>query len=215
MTTKTRLDGYVMACSAAAAVAAIGGTANQAEAQIVYSGVVNINIASTTNGLYLNVVTGAINEPGNTTGGSVPGWDVNPWSSSALNYFSPGNPAGGVYVQRTGGGATANLPFGTMIDGASLYGSSTAQTTGNEPHILNSADNLIGFRFFNEANNQVHYGWMRISLSGTLAAQPRAVVEYAYESQPGVGIGAGVIPAPGSLALLALGALGMANRRRS
>ncbi len=209
---KSRLDKHFVACSAAAAAAAVGGVAQQSEAAVVYSGVVNINIPSTTAGVYLNVVTG-VNGPAPA---GVPGWDLNPWSSSTLSYFNPSAPAGGVYVR--GGGATGtnvgNLAANTMIDAGSNWGSGSAATTGSLPHILNSADNLIGFRFQNEANgNQTHYGWMRISLSGTLSAQPRAIVEYAYEDQAGVGIGAGV-PTPGTATLLALGAAGLAGRRR-
>ena len=78
-----------------------------------------------------------------------------------------------------------------------------------------TSNNLVGFRFQNEANgNATHYGWMRISLSSTLQGQPRAIVEYAYESEAGVSIPAGAIPTPGSAALLALGAAGLAGRRR-
>lgn len=210
---KNRLEKHFVACSAAAAAATVGAV-QTADAGIVYSGTVNLTIASSTNGLYLNVVNGAINEPGNTGGGTVPGWDVNPWSSSTLNYFNPAAPAGGVYVQN-GAGNTANLVAGTLIDGSSLYGAGGASTAGALPHVLNSNQNLIGFRFQNEANgNATHYGWMRISLSGTLSAQPRVLVEYAYENQAGVGIPAGAVPAPASLGLLGLGALGLAGRRR-
>ncbi len=215
MSIKTRLDRHFVAFSAVAAAGAAVGFVENADAAIVHSGTVNLTIASSTNGLYLNVVTGVINEPGNTGGASVPGWDINPWSSSALSYFNPAAPAGGVYVQRTGGGATANLPFGTLIGPASVYGSSPASTTGSEPHVLSSSSNIIGFRFQNEANaNLVHYGWFRVSLDATLQGQPRTLVEFAYDNEAGRGIEAGVIPAPASAALLALGALGLAGRRR-
>ena len=212
---KSRLDRHFVACSAAAAAATVGAV-QTANASIVYSGVVNLPIQATTNGLYLNVVTGAINEPGNTGGSTVPGWDINPWSSSTLNYFSPGAPSGGAYVQGGGTGTnTANLPFNTPIFSGSTFGFGGATTTGAMPHLLNSDQNLVGFRFQNEANgNQTHYGWFRVSLSESLSSQPRLLVEYAYEDVAGVEIGAGQIPAPGSLALLALGGLGLMGRRR-
>lgn len=207
---KSRIDGHFVACSAVAAAAAVGGAVQNADAAIVHSGLVNINIPTTTSGVYLNVVDGA-NGPS-----PVAGWDLNPWSSSSLNYFNPSAPAGGVYVIGGGTGTNvANLVAGTMIDGASTYGAGSAATTGSLPHILNSSDNLVGFRFQNEANgNATHYGWMRVAVAGTLNGQPRAIVEYAYEDQAGVGIPAGAIPAPGSLALLALGAAGLMGRRR-
>lgn len=217
----SQLDQHFGKCAVLAAAGVGAGMVSApqtAEAAIVHNAAANLTIASTTNGLYLNVVNypapGSINEPGNTAGGTVPGWDINPWGSgTALNYFNPSAPAGGVYVQRTGGGATANLPAGTLIDGASLYGGSAAATTGATPHLLNSDQNLIGFRFQDETAQCVKYGWFRVSLSGTLAAQPRTLVEYAYENECGVGIAAGV-PEPGSLALLAMGAAGMLIRRR-
>ena len=208
-----RLDAHFAACAAAAGAAMVGGV-EQADAAIVHSGIVNINIPSTTAGVYVNVVAG-------TTGSSssLPGWDVNPWSSSTLNYFSPST--GSAYVQRLGGGATANLTAGTLIDaaggaGAGGYGSSGAQTTGNNPHLLNSDQNLIGFRFFKEGDTAgtFHYGWMRISLGSSLAAQPRTLVEYAYEDQVGVGIAAGAVPAPGALALIGLAGVVGSRRRR-
>lgn len=206
---KSRLDRHFVACSAAAAAATVGGVTQQsAEAGIVYSGVVNINIPSTTAGVYLNVVTG-VNA---ASPASVPGWDLNPWSSSGLGMFSPGAPAGGVYVLSAPITA-ANLAPGTLIDGASTFGSGSSANTAN--YNLGTSNNLVGFRFQNEANaNQVHYGWMRISLAGTINGQPRSIVEYAYEDVAGQGIGAGVIPTPGTMALLALGAIGLAGRRR-
>jgi hypothetical protein len=213
---KTRLDGHFVACSAVAAAAAMGGVAQNADAAIVHSGAVNLNVASTTNGLYLNVVTGQINEPGNTGGASVPGWDINPYSSGAMNMFNNSNTPGGTYIVGGGTGlAPANMPAGSPVGAAGPFGGGVIPTTGTFPFNLNSSNNLVGFRFVNEANgNQVHYGWFRVSLAGTTTAQPRAVVEYAYEDVAGAAIPAGAIPAPGSLALLALGAAGLMGRRR-
>lgn len=208
-----RVDGRLAAYATLAGVAlAVPAFAPDADATIVYSGVVNLNIASTTNGLYLNVVNGAINEPGNTGGSTVLGWDINPFGSSSLSFFSPTAPAGGVYVQRTGGGGVMNMAPGALIDAARTFGSNAANTTGNEPFVLSSSNNIVGFRFQNEAMaNQTQYGWMRISVSTTLTGQPRTLVEYAYENS-GTGILAGAIPEPSTFALLgvmAAGALGV------
>lgn len=211
MNLTSRLEGHFLACSAVAAVAATGAFTQNAEAQIVHSGIVNINIPSTTAGVYLNVVTGLTG----ASSGATPGWDVNPWSSTTLNFFNPSAPTGGVYVRTDESVAgVSNLPFNTMIGSTNFYASGAAQLSGANPFNLNSDQNLVGFRFLNEANNEVHYGWMRIAISDPLSAQPRSIVEYAFEATPGAGIGAGIIPAPGSLALLALGAVGLAGRRR-
>lgn len=196
------------------AAAAVATTAGAASADIVWSGIVNLNIPSTTNGLYLNVLTGAYNVDGGN-GGTVPGWDLNPWSSSTLNFFNPANPTGGVYVRDAStASGVSNLAFGTVIGDASTYSAGVAQTTGAFAFNLNSSENLVGFRFLNEDAGTIHYGWMRIELVGTLNGQPRSVVEYAFESTAGASIAAGVVPAPGALALLGLAGLAGSRRRR-
>ena len=214
-----RLNAHFAAC-ATGAVAVLGG-ASSASAQIAWSGIINQNIPSTTNGLYLNVVdyflSGGVSG-WNTDGGggaTVPGWDVNPWSATTLNFFNPTQPAGGVYMRvDTAVAGVSNLAFNTTIGDGALWSQGVAQTTGSNPFNLNSSENLVGFRFFNEAGGTIHYGWMRIELAGTLAAQPRALVEFAFELTPGASIGAGVIPAPGAIALLGLAGLAGSRRRR-
>ena len=196
------------------AAAAVATTAGAASADIVWSGIVNLNIPSTTNGLYLNVLTGAYNVDGGG-GSTVAGWDVNPWSGGALSFFNPANPTGGVYVRDASTTVgVSNLGFGTVIGEGSTYSSGGAQTTGAFAFNLNSSENLVGFRLFNEDAGTVHYGWMRIELIDTLNGQPRSVVEYAFESTAGASIAAGVVPAPGVLALLGLAGLAGSRRRR-
>ncbi len=196
---------------AAAAVAVVGAT-QVASAAIVSSGPVSIGIPATTAGIYLNVVTGV----SNVSPGLVSGWDLNPWNASNLSWFNPSSPAGGVYV--TGGGSSAtlvdNLAAGTLISGASVYGSGVSESTGSTAFNLNSSDNLVGFRFLNEGTATVNYGWVRVLLGATQNATGRAMIEYAYEDT-GAGIEAGRVPTPGSLALLGLGGLAAARRRRA
>lgn len=210
-TLAAKLDGHFGRCAAMAAVGVGGGamvTAPQtADAAVVHSGPVNINIPSTTAGVYLNVVTGV----SNTNPGLVSGWDLNPWSSTAFNMFSPSPNPGGPHV---GTGSTYfNLAVGTLVSGASTFsGTGTSTISGTTPLNFNSNNNYVGFRFINEANsNQVHYGWMRIALGASASAQPRAIVEYAYESVAGQGI---TVPEPTSIGLLAMGAGGLITRRR-
>ena len=87
------------------------------------------------------------------------------------------------------------------------------------PINLNSSNNIIGFQFIDPNLNggAVAYGWMRISLGATSGGQPRAIVEYAYENTQGMGIMAGAVPEPSTLALLgvmAAGALGVREWRK-
>lgn len=208
-----RLAGYATLAGVALAAPSL------TKADIVYSGPVSINIPSTTAGVYLNVVTGV----NNTSPAAVPGWDFNPYSSTALNVFSStgtgGNATalGGVGPYVGSGSTYSNLAFGTLISGASTFAGTGVNTvSAGTPLNLNSSNNLVGFRFFNEATSAVNYGWVRISLSGTAQAQPRAIVEYAYDNAGG-GIGAGVIPEPATTTLLgamALGALGLRAWRK-
>lgn len=209
MQLKNRLDGHFASAAAVAVGAALLGTASQADAAVVWSGVVNINIPSSIDGVYLNVVTGQ----SGTSGSSVSGWDVNPYGTSSMGFY--GNTSGG-YMRSAGSSSTLvdNLAFLTVIGPSQTFGSGTSgvESTGPTSMNLNSSENLVGFRFLNEATGQIHYGWMRIQFTGTSFSQPRAIVEYAYESTAGASIQAGVIPAPGALALL--GAAGLLARRR-
>lgn len=212
-TSQSRLNAHFAACAVVAASASVLGGASEADAAIVWSGVVNIAIPSTTDGVYLNVITGQ----SGATGTGVSGWDVNPYGGTGLNFFQA---AGGGYVRGLGSSATLvdNLAFGTQINASSVFGSGTSgsETTGATAFQPGSMSNLVGFRFVNEATGQTHYGWMRILLGGSgLASQPRAIIEYAYENIAGVGIGAGqIIPAPGAIALLGLAGLTARRRRR-
>lgn len=209
MNMKNRLNAHFAACAAVAA--ATVAVSQQSEAAVVYSGPININIPSTTAGVYLNVVTGV----NNIAPASAPGWDVNPWSSTALNMFTSatGNGAnlagGGAYV---GTAATYfNLTVGTVVGAASTFGNTGTDTiAASTPLNLNSSNNYVGFRFWNESTSAIHYGWMQISLGGTAQAQPRAIVAYAYEDVAGASI---TVPTPGGLALLGMAGL-VGNRRR-
>ncbi|MBX3363591.1 MAG: hypothetical protein KF866_02390 [Phycisphaeraceae bacterium] len=73
----------------------------------------------------------------------------------------------------------------------------------------------FGVRFL--IGDEEHYAWMRISAfidPDRDYAMVLTLFEYAYETTPGVPIRAGAIPAPGSLAALAVGALSLGRRSR-
>lgn len=204
-----RLNAHFAACAVVAASAGVMGAAHEADAAIVWSGIVNITIPSNIDGVYMNVLTGQTG----TSGGAVSGWDINPYGATTLQFFSA---TGGGFVRGLGSSGTLvdNLAQGTLINASQSFGNGNAETTGATAFNPGSMSNLVGFRFVNEATGQTHYGWMRILLGGAgLAAQPRSIIEYAYESVAGAGIGAGVIiPAPGAIALLGLA--GLVGRRR-
>jgi hypothetical protein len=87
-----------------------------AHAAIVHR-TVNLTVPATTAGLYINVVTGA---SGSAIG--TPGWDINPWGSSGLGFFSPSGPIGGAYALASAA-TVANLAPGATIGPDAVFGS--------------------------------------------------------------------------------------------
>ena len=200
---------------AAAAVAM--GAAAAANAAVVYSGIVNFACAVDIDGCYINVQTNTLS---NGPGGGVPGWDVNPYSTAGgMNFF---NSTGGGQMRRAGvtTGTAGNLAVGTVVGAAGSFNTGTGNVYGttaatglNGGWTLNS-ENIIGFKFVAAAGT-THYGWMRFAMGAAGSAgtsMTRTVVDFAYESDAGASIGAGVVPAPGAIALLGLA--GLAGRRR-
>ncbi len=197
---------------AAVATAAVAATSNAA---VVYSGIINFACAVDIDGTYMNVETATLS---NGPGDNVPGWDVNPYSTSGgMNFF---NSTGGGQMRRTGvtTGTAGNLAVGTVVGAAGSFNTGTGNVYGTTAATgLNggwtlASENIIGFRFVAAAGT-THYGWMRFLMgaagsSGT--SMTRTVVDYAYESTAGESIT--VTPAPGAIALLGLA--GLAGRRR-
>jgi MYXO-CTERM domain-containing protein len=201
---------------AAAAVAM--GAAAAANAAVVYSGVINFVCAVDIDGAYINVQTNTLS---NGPGGGVPGWDVNPYSTSGgMNFF---NSTGGGQMRRAGvtTGTAGNLAVGTVVGAAGSFNTGTGNVYGTTAATgllggwTYSSENIIGFKFVAAAGT-THYGWMRFAMgaagsSGT--SMTRTVVDYAYESTAGESIT--VTPAPGALALLGVAGLAGARRRRN
>ncbi len=201
---------------AAVATAAVAATSNAA---VVYSGIINFACEVDIDGCYINVQTNTLS---NGPKAGVPGWDVNPYSTSGgMNFF---NSTGGGQMRRTGvtTGTAGNLAVGTVIGAAgsfntgngNVYGTTTA--TGLNGGWKFSSENIIGFQFVAAAGT-THYGWMRFLMGAAGSSgsyMTRTVVDYGYESTAGASIlaGAGIVPAPGALALLGLA--GFASRRR-
>ena len=206
----TRFHRHIVAAAAVAM-----GAAAAANADVVYSGIVNFVCAVDIDGCYINVQTNTLS---NGPGSGVPGWDVNPYSSGGgMNFF---NSTGGGQMRYPGvtAGPAGNLALGTSIGSTGSFNSATTgvvfgSAAGNWQY---SAENIIGFQFVAAAGT-THYGWMRFRMgaagsSGT--SMTRTVVDYGYESTAATSIlaGAGAVPAPGAIALLGLA--GFASRRR-
>lgn len=211
----------VFALATGASFAALPATA---DAQIVYSGPLSIQIPVTTAGIYINVVTGA----SGATPSAVPGWDINPFSSTTLSWFGTNTLAQTGYVRGGGSSATLvdNLALGTIVSASSpgtpnyaTGPNGASETTGATAFNLNSSSNYVGFRFLNETTGLVNYGWLQVQVGATLNNASRFILGWAFETS-GAGIavgdtGAVAVPEPGTyLAGLAAGAIALRAWRR-
>jgi hypothetical protein len=199
--------------AAAAAVTAVTGAANAA---VVYSGIINFVCAVDIDGCYINVQNNTLS---NGPGSGVPGWDLNPYSSAGgMNFF---NSTGGGQLRQPGQttGPAGNLALGTTVGSTGSFNTATSNVYGNAAAGWQySAENYIGFRFVSAAGT-THYGWMRFAMGAPASAgtaMTRTVVDYGWESNAGtsIAVGAGIIPAPGAIALLGLAGLAGGRRRR-
>ena len=198
-----RLDVHFAALAAVGAVAAVGGTAQKAEA-VIYSGLLNLAIPNTFDGLYINFATNV-----HTTPSSNAGYDINVYiSGTSWNNFE-----GGGCTELGAGSTFTDVPGGTLIDAAgayingSIFPASYATTPGG----------ILGFKFLKESTGQTLFGWVRLILPGTPTANggPGTLVEYAYEETGGGILAGNTVPAPtAGMAVLALGGMGLLGRRR-
>jgi hypothetical protein len=123
--------------------------------------------------------------------------------------------------QKFGGGATMasqsrtwdhyRCPFRTNVHHTGI------SCTSSRGGPWRNSGGFLGLKF--DIKGQTHYGWIELSISaGGGAFVSGYVADYAYQSQPNVPITAGAtataVAEPGSLSLLALGALGLAAWRR-
>lgn len=179
-----RLKKHFALCTAVVA----GAMATQANAVVVYSGVVNITVPFNIDGTYLNIETGAYG----STPATSPGWDVNPYgtSTTAVPLYAA---VGTGYMRNPGAGtstARTNLAADTPVDAASFfYGSSSATIGTLVGQWAANNTGIFGFKFL-AADGLLHYGWVRMSIGPT--ASTRIIVDYAYDNQPAVGVSAGV-----------------------
>lgn len=198
---------YLRGALAVTALATI--MAAPAHAAIVAYNGPPIAITPNIDGLYLNVLTGAF------ANGSVAGWDINIYNNSTIApNISFWAATGGGYV---GSGTDVSvLAFGTPIGAASEFLTTPNIGGGYQAPDFIGTTGFFGFRFIAEPGGTTHYGWAQLS-GGNDGGFPASILAYAFESTPNMSIQAGVVPEPGTYALMIAGLAGIAGfaaRRR-
>ena len=204
--------------AAALAVALTGFGPRVAEAEIFWSGIQNITATSA-------------NSPQSFNGGAWE-WGVEQGGPVQYAYMTPQDPGTSpnvpyVLTRSADHLKVDNLAFGTMIDGATSGFWNSFPTNGS------AQDNLQLWDFANSTGSfpvgTVGYAASRISVGGNFQygwteflvniGGSVTFIQQAYQSTPGVGIAVGAVPEIdpagfGSALALALGVLGMIERRR-
>ena len=182
-----------------------------ARGALMYSGVQNIPIPLTGDGVYLRMSDGA------TTGAFPANWNTEPW----LNPFFGGVDFANSDLLRpviTGADQIVNLSSGTVINAA---GNFVAGESGSATHVGGAANQfqigtpgIVGFVFETTVGGPDYFGWLRMTVNNLGAG---SIVDWAYESTAGAPVQAGItaVPEPGAFVagLLCLGA-GALRRRR-
>jgi hypothetical protein len=206
-----------VAYATAGAATAVAG-ASTAEASIHYSGPINqvINAPNSQSSavFHFNLAPGASFSPFFFRVNSVSGIaaiGVHGAVSGGLNGFHNG--AVYPYISKLGAGVNpATHPFVTPGTSAFFAGYGTLAFRGGyvNSQWLAAGVGFIGLRFNTGAG--VQYGWIRLNMSGA-TDNHYTLVDYAW-GDVGDAIVTGQIPEPGSLALLAVGAVGLLAWRR-
>lgn len=189
----------------AAALAGTAASVPNADAAIITFNT-PITIPNNFTGIYIDLATGTT-----STTGSFPGFDFNPYGTTALSFFW-GTGAGGVASTTTG--PYLSLAPGTMIGPASTFSAATAGTAGSV--YLTTGTWTLGFRFTNEGTGMVNYGYLTMTTTGT-SGFPATIQSWSFDNT-----GAAItipVPEPSTAALLtiaalAAGALGLRKWRR-
>ena len=204
----SKLKLRVATYAAAAAVAALPAMAGAAV--VTTTPTTPILIPNTTNGLYLNLVTGA------TSTSSLAGYDINPYGNAliGLSFFAPSSPQG---VLANGTVAESLMP-GSVVGPTPATGAFRAGNNSGAAVDATPGTDYIGIAFTDESTNLLDFGYLQLSV-GTAAGFPASIVSYGYDNA-GAAItipGGTSVPEPTTalgLAAFAGGATLIRRRRR-
>ncbi len=116
----------------------------------------------------------------------------------------------GAEALSNGDDVNAGSQWGHSNFGASSYYGNMASSYDTSGNFLDTSGKYIGVRF--DIGGNTHYGWIQVNVPGV--PDSATITGYAYQDTADAQITAGAIPEPGSLALLALGAAGLAAWRK-
>jgi FG-GAP repeat/Regulator of chromosome condensation (RCC1) repeat/Thrombospondin type 3 repeat/Dockerin type I domain len=184
MSSSSRLAKRLCAHLASATVVAAGVSASS-QAAVVHWSNCNLVVPANIDGLYINIETRQVG----SSGPSVAGWDINPYSATSLTWFN----ATGTGMMRFPGvvtGSAGSLAPGTVVSAAGSFGSG-AVVVGSAPGNwrLNST-NIFGFRFV-ASDGLTRYGWGEFVIGSAINGADRMITNLYYESTPATGITAG------------------------
>lgn len=176
-------------------------------AAIVASGIRDLVITNTFEGIYLDVDAGTLVPMEGT------GWDLNP-------FFGGEGVANSPSFEPVRATVDVNSPILSLSSGQTVSGASTFAIghAGSASHVGNGlaqfvsgSEGLFGFKFVTNASDGPYFGWMRVTFSNTNA--PGMIHEWAYENS-GSAISVGAVPEPTVLVSMLVGAAGFCLRRR-
>ncbi|MBL9144115.1 MAG: PEP-CTERM sorting domain-containing protein [Verrucomicrobiaceae bacterium] len=183
--------------------------ASNGSAAVVYSGIRDVAVPLTFDGIYLNIVTSA------TSSGEPGSWDTGPW----VNPFFGGTQIATSDHFRsviTGTDQIVNLAHGTAINGSNIF---AAGASGSTTHVGSGIDQFqvgslgyLGFQMEASPGGTTLYGWMSLTVNN---AGFGFIHDWAYEDTGAeLLVGLLTIPEPSRAMLTLLGSMLVALRRR-
>jgi hypothetical protein len=181
-----------------------------AQAALVYSGVQNIVIPTTLDGIYINIDNTAV------SGSEFTGWDINPFfggsgvathSSFQVARIVADNTAPALRFyngELVSGANTYSTGFGGFGDPISHLGVAVNQFSVGQ-------QGYLGFRFTTDAAAGPYYGWMRATFTNNMAGG--VIHDWMYDDSGG-SITVGSVPEPSRAMLLFVGFVTLISCRR-